>query len=122
MAIITNKDVKKSYIAIVVTHIWSDNSVIKQVQIQAINITSIEAKLMVIHIGLIPTMKNDNIYNIIVITDSISTASKILESKVDPLQNIVIPLVFAIKLYFFRDSRNKVQFWYCPSKTKWLKY
>jgi len=40
---------------------------------------------MAIHIGLIPTMENDNIYNIIVITDSISIASKILESKVDPL-------------------------------------
>ena len=102
-----------------VTYIWSDNSIVKQVQIQAINVTSIEAELMAIHIGLIPAIENDNI---IIITDSISAASKILESKVNPLQNMVIPLASAIKLYFSRDSRNKVQFWYCSSKAKWPRH
>jgi len=53
-------------------------------------------------------MENENIHDIIVITDSISAASKILESKVNPFQNMVIPLVYAIKLYLFRDSKNNI--------------
>ena len=40
---------------------------------------------MAICISLIPTMEDNNIHDITVITDSISAASKILESKVDPL-------------------------------------
>jgi len=51
-----------------VAHIWSDNSIIQRLQIHSVNVTSIEAELMAIHTGLIPTMEKDNIYNIIVIT------------------------------------------------------
>jgi len=39
---------------------------------------------MAIHTDLIPAMERDNIHDIIAITDSIATARKILESKVDP--------------------------------------
>jgi len=45
---------------------------------------------MAIYIGLIPTMNINNIHDIIIITDSISVARKILESKVDPLQSVSI--------------------------------
>jgi len=40
---------------------------------------------MAIYTGLIPTIEMNNIHNIIVITNSITAAKKILESKVDPL-------------------------------------
>ena len=89
-AIITDGSIKKSHIATAVAHIWSNNSVIKQLQIQAINVTSIEAKLMAIHIGFIPAMEINNIHNITVITNSIAAASKVLKSKVNSLQNLVI--------------------------------
>ena len=79
------------------------NSVVKQVQIQAVNVTSIEAELMAIHIGLIPTMENDNIHNIIVITDSISAASKILELSYDrkyPFNNIISFIFYIITNFY----------------------
>jgi len=60
-------------------------------------VTSVEAELIAIHTGLTPTMEKDNIHNIIVITDSIAVAKKILKSEVDPLQNIFIPIASAIK-------------------------
>ena len=122
MAVITDGSVKKSHVTTAVAYIWSDNSVIKQLQIQAVNVTTIEAKLIAICIGLIPTIENDNIHNIIVITNSISAASKVLESKVNPLQNMVISVASAIKAYLFRDSRNRIYFWYCPSKAKWPRH
>jgi len=58
-----------------------------------VNVTPLEAELMAICTGLIPAMEIDNIHDITVITDSITTAKKILESRVDPLQNMFILLV-----------------------------
>jgi len=77
---------------------------------------------MAIRTGLIPAMEIDNIYDITVITDSITTARKILESKVDPLQNMFIPLASAIKTFLSKDGRNKIHFWYCPSKAEWPRH
>jgi len=91
-------------------HIWADNSVIKQLQVHSVNITSIEVELMAICTGLIPAMEIDNIYDITVITDSIAAARKILESKVDLLQNIVILLAFAVQTFLSKDGRNKIHF------------
>jgi len=64
----------------------------------------------------------NNIHDIIVITDSITVAKKILESKVNPLQDMFIPLASAIKAHLSKDSRNKIHFWYCPSKAKWPRH
>jgi len=77
---------------------------------------------MAIHTGLIPAMEIDNIHDITVITDSIAAARKILESKVDPLQNILIPLATAVKTFLSKDGRNKIHFWYCPSRAEWPRH
>jgi len=116
--VITDGGVKKSHVTTAAAHIWSDNMVIKELQVNSINITSLKTELMAICTGLISAMEIDNIHDIIVITNSIMTGKKILESKVDPLQNIVILLAFAIKSFFSKDGRNKINFWYCPSKAE----
>ena len=72
--------------------------------------------------GLIPAMEIDNIHDITVIIDSITAARKILESKVDPLQNMFIPLASAVKTFLSKNSRNKIHFWYCPSRAEWPKH
>jgi len=77
---------------------------------------------MAIHTGLIPAMEIDNIHNIMVITDSITAARKILESKVDPLQNMFILLAVAVKTFLSKDGRNKIHFWYCPSRAEWPRH
>jgi len=46
--------------------------VIKELQVNSINVTSLEAELMAIHTGLIPAMEIENTHDIIVITDSIT--------------------------------------------------
>jgi len=77
---------------------------------------------MAICIGLTPAIEIDSVHNITIITDSIAVAKKILESKVDPLQNMFIPLASAIKTFLSKDGRNKICFWYCPSKAKWPRH
>jgi len=122
IAIIADRGIKKSQVATAVAHIWTDNSIVQYLQVNSINVTSIEAKLMAICLGLIPAMKEENVHDIIIITNSIATAKKIFESKTDPLQNIFIPVTLAIDSFFRKDSRNKIQFWFCPSKAKWPKH
>jgi len=58
-------------------------------------------------------MEIDNVHDITVITDSIAAAKKILESKVDPLQNMFILLASTIKTFLSKDGRNKIYFWHC---------
>jgi len=122
IAIIADGGIKKLQVATAVTHIWTDNSIVQYLQVNLINVTSIEAKLMAICLGLIPAMEEENIHDIIIITDSIAVAKKIFESKTDPLQNMFIPVTLAIDSFFRKDSRNKIQFWFCPSKAKWPKH
>ena len=119
---ICNRGVKKSHVAIAVAHIWADNSVIKQLCVHSLNVTPIKAELMAIRTSLIPAMEMDNIHDITVITDSITAARKILESKVNPLQNMFIPLAAAVKTFLSKDGRNKIHFWYCPSRAEWPKH
>jgi len=77
---------------------------------------------MAIRTGLTPAMEIDGVHDITVITDSIAAAKKILESKVDPLQNMFIPLASTIKTFLSKDGRNKIRFWYCPSKAEWPRH
>jgi len=121
-AVIVDGDVKKSHVATAAAHVWSNNVVIKELQVNSINIISLEAELMAIHTRLIPAMEIDDIHDITVIIDSITAERKILESKVDPLQNMFIPLASAIKSFFSKDSRNKIHFWYCSSKAEWPRH
>jgi len=122
VAVIADRGIKKSHVATAAAHIWANNSVIKQLQVYSLNVTSIEAEPMAIRTSLIPAMEIDNIHDITVITDSITAARKILESKVDPLQNMFIPLVAAVKTFLSKDGRNKIRFWYCPSRAKWPRH
>jgi len=121
-AVITDGGIKKSHVVTAAVHIWADNSVIKQLQVHSLNITSIKAELMAVCTGLIPAIEIDNIHDITVITDSITAARKILESKVDPLQNMLIPLATAVKTFLSKDGRNKICFWYCPSRAEWPRH
>jgi len=82
-------------------------------------ITSVEAELIAMHIGLIPTIEDNNTHDIIIITDLISATSKVLKSHVNPFQNYVILLASRIKTYLEKDKRNIIHFWQCPSKAKW---
>ena len=122
IVIIANRGIKKSQVATTVVHIWTNNSIVWHLQVNSINVTSIEAKLMAICLGLILAIKEENIHNIIVITDSIAAAKKIFESKTNPLQNMFILVTLAINSFFRKDNRNKIQFWFCPSKAKWPKH
>jgi len=121
-AIIADGGVKKSNVASAVIYTWSDNSVTSQHCAQTMNIISMEAKLMSIRIGLIPAIDNKDNHQILVITDTISAAKKILESQPNPLQKAILLIADGIKVFFSRDSRNVIHFWQCPNKAEWPRH
>ena len=84
-AVITDGSIKKSHVTIAAAHVWSNNLVIKKLQVHFINVTSLKAELMAICTRLIPVMEIDDIHDITIITNSIAMARKILESKVNSL-------------------------------------
>ena len=84
-AVITDGGVKKSHVITAAAYVWSNNLVIKKLQVYSINVTPLEAELMAICTGLVLAMEINDIYDITVITDSITTARKILKSKVNLL-------------------------------------
>jgi len=121
-AVIADSGVKKSHAASAVAHIWVNNSNIKQLQMHSTHVTPNEAELMAIRIGLIYVMEINDMHDIIVITDSISIAQKILESNINPFQNIVILLATKIKSYLSKDARNNIYFWYYLRKANWPRH
>ena len=121
-AVVANGRVKKSNVVCAIAHIWYDNHIAKQLKCQTMNVMPAKAELMAIYIYLIPVMEDNNMHNIIVVTDSITTTSKVLESNVNPFQKIIILLATKIKSFLSRDNRNAIHFWHCPSKAKWPRH
>ena len=74
-----------------------------------------KAKLIAIHIYLISVMEDNNMHNIIVVTDSITTTSKVLKSNVNPFQKIIILLATKIKSFL---SKNNVTV-SCDPQPQW---
>jgi len=120
--IIVNGEVKKSNITLAVAHTWTDNHITRQAHTQAINITSVKAKLMAIYIGLMPALNNNNIHQILVVTDAISATNYILESRPNPLQKAVLSIASNLKSFFEKDNRNHIYFWQCSKKAKWPRH
>jgi len=85
-------------------------------KVQTMNVTSIKAELMAIHIGLLFAMEDDNNYYITIITDLL--AKKILDSYINPLQTIIASLVKKIKKFLNKNNHNTINFWYCSSKAE----
>jgi len=114
--------VRKTNTATSVAVTWKDHNVIKQSCINATNVTPIEAELMAIRLGLSYSLSDNDNRNIIVITDSLTAARKIVESHVSPFQAVVAPLAVQIKEFLCKDSRNSIQFWHCPNKAEWPRH
>lgn len=86
------------------------------------NITSAEAELMAICIGLIPAIENPSNHQILIVTDAITAAKQILESRPNPFQKAIIPIASSLKAFLEKDNRNRVHFWQCPNKAQWPRH
>ena len=80
IAVISDGSVKTVGSATAIAHIWKDNKVIAQLKAHANNITSLEAELMAMRIGLIHALEDPEAQQVLVITDSLEAGKKIISS------------------------------------------
>jgi len=78
-------------------------------------ITSLEAELFAIRYGINQASSKENVFKIIVITNSIYIAKKIFNPSFHPLQIQAVAILEELHQFFSRDSNNSIVFWKCPS-------
>ena len=122
IAIISDGSVKAVGSATAVAHIWKDNKVIAKLKAYTNNITSMEAELMAIQIGLTSAFKNTEAHQILVITDALEAGKKIISSGDQHLQKSIIPIAEKIQSFLSKDSHNSIHFWHCPNKLEWPRH
>jgi len=88
-----NNGIKKSNIAYTIAHIWNNNYITEQLWYQTMNIASIKAELIAIHLDLISAITKNDTHNIIVITNSITTTSKSLNPMLIPFKTLLYHLL-----------------------------
>jgi len=84
-----------------------------------VNITMTETELFTIRCGINQAIHIINVLCIIVFTDAIHLAKKIFDSSLHSYQVQSITIVQDLRDFFKRNSDNSINFWKCPSKTKW---
>jgi len=122
IAVISDGSVKTTGSATAIAHTWKDNKVIAQLKAHANNITSTEAKLMAIRIGLMHALENPKAQQVLVITDSTEAGKKIISYGDQHLQKSIIPIAEKIKDFLSKDKRNSIHFWHCPNKLEWPRH
>jgi len=120
--IISDGSVKAVGSATAVAHIWKDNKITDKLKAHTNNITSIEAELMAIQIGLTSAFENTEAHQILVITDTLEAGKKIISSGNQYLQKSIIPIAQKIQSFLSKDGCNSIYFWHCPNKLKWPRH
>jgi len=122
IAVISDGSIKTVGSATAVAHVWKDNKVINTLKAHTNNVTSIEAELMAIQIGLTSAVKNAEAHQILVITDTLEAGKKIISLGDQYLQKSIIPIAEKIQNFFSKDGHNSIHFWHCPNKLEWSRH
>ena len=112
----------KNQVATFISYIhFFDKPVVKTLH-RAINITTAKAKLFAIWCGINQAVADLNVKHIVVITDSLYIARKILNSFTHLYQIYLAAISIELGEFFSKDSQNYIEFWDCSSKQQWVLY
>jgi len=109
----------KNNVASSIVHIHVYNKLIVKMIHHVINVMSTKAKFFAIRCGINQVFHLQDIFKIIVVTDSIHTAKKIFDPSSHLLQKQVALILNNLREFFNHHHENTVKFWECPSKSKW---
>ena len=112
----------KNNVATSIAHIHIRDRPITKTLHHALNITSTEAELVAIRCSINQATNHDFISTIIIVTDLIHIAKKIFDPFSHPFQKHVVSILTILKklcFFFFHHPDNHIEFWECPSCSKW---
>ena len=121
LCIIADGGVKKDATT-AITHIWQSNSITKHISLHATKVTSTEAEIMAIRLGLNHAIYHEHIENITVITDSIHAARKIFDSSNHPYWSITAPIAKEIHTFLAKSPSRSINVWHCPTNSNWKQH
>jgi len=100
-------------------YIWKTNTIVSKTCHHAMDVTSGEAELFAIRCGLSPVTHDLSVHQIIIVTDAIHAARRILDTSTLPFQLYTIAISKDLKEFLGRHPNNRVDFWDCPSTDRW---
>jgi len=112
--IVSNTSIKNQVI-ISISHIHIHNRPVIEMLYYTVNITSIEAKLFAIRYNINQATNLMGINKIVIITDSIHSARKIINSSSHSYQVHVTSISYELGNFFDSSCNNMIEFWECPS-------
>jgi len=119
IAIIASDASIKNNVTTSMSHTYMYNRPITKTIHHVVHVTSTEAELFAIRYGINQASNFDNVFKIIVITNSIYTARKIFELFVHPYQVQSAAILSNLCSFFEHHENNSIKFWECPSYLKW---
>jgi len=102
-----------------ISHIWQNNAIMHKQKLYATNITSTEAEIMSMCLGLEQALHIVGVQKITVITDAIHRAQKIFDMSLYPYPTLIILIIEKIYQFFAKSPNNNITIWHCPSSYKW---
>lgn len=118
ICIIADGGVKKDTTS-AIAHIWNLNKVVKRVALHATKVTSNEAEIMAIRLGLNYAFSCEHTKHITVITDSIHGARKIIDMTNHSYSLITAPISKDTHKFLSKSPEHSISFWHCPSNSNW---
>ena len=110
----------KNQVATLIMHIHHQDCPIVKTIHYTINVTSIEAKLFAIRCSINQATQLQEIKKIIIITDSIHSANKILDYSLHSHQVHSAAISHELQEFFSINNTNTIKFWESPSHCKWF--
>jgi len=105
-----------------ILHIHIHNRPIIKMLHHTVNNTSTEAELFAIRYGINQATNLTGINKIIIITDSIHSAKRILNYSSHPFQIHMASISHKLRNFFDNSWNNVIEFWECPSCCEWSLY
>jgi len=116
--VITDASIKND-IATSISHIHSANCPLIKTVHHASFVTSMEAELFAIRCSINQVCSINNVSKIVIVTDSIHAAKKILDCGSHPYQIHSAAILSELRTFFSSNESNSIKFWECPSKLRW---
>jgi len=105
-----------------ILHIHSYPNIIRKTIHHAVNVTTTEAKLFAIRCEINQAIQISEAIYIIVITNVIHLVQCIFDFAIHLYQLQSITIVKDLRVFFNKHLMNSIEFWDCPSNTKWFHY
>jgi len=116
--VITDASIKND-IATSISHIHSANRPLIKTVHHASFVSSMEAELFAIRCSINQACSINNVFKIVIVTDSIHTAKKIFNCESHPYQIHSAAILRELHTFFLSNESNSIEFWECPSKLRW---